>query len=250
MSAEFEGLVAVVTGGASGIGLAVVEELTSRGALVACFDRETSGCPAGVLAVPVDVRDDTAVRRAVSEVTEQLGGIDVLVNNAGVGAQGTVEDNDDDEWHRVIDVNLMGVVRITRAALGALRASPSPAVVNVCSVVADVGLPGRALYSATKGAVRSLTLAMAADHVGEGIRFSCVSPGTTDTPWVQRLLDASEDSEAARGALERRQPMQRLVSAAEVAAAVAYLASPRSGSVTGTVLTVDGGLTGLRLPGR
>src|SRR6185436_16777818 len=112
------------------------------------------------------------------------------------GAAGTVADNSDDEWHRVFDINVVGMVRVSRAALPFLRASERAAIVNTCSVAATAGLPQRALYSATKGAVMSLTLAMAADHVREGIRVNCVAPGTADTPWIGRLLDAAEDPEA------------------------------------------------------
>ncbi|HEY2790940.1 MAG TPA: SDR family oxidoreductase, partial [Micromonosporaceae bacterium] len=174
-------------------------------------------------------------------------GIDILVNNAGIGAIGTVEDNDDDQWHRVFDVNVVGMVRVTRAALPYLRRSEHAAIVNTCSIAATAGLPQRALYSATKGAVLSLTLAMAADHVYEGIRVNCVNPGTADTPWVARLLDQAADPSAERAALNARQPMGRLVSADEVAAGIAYLASPAASSVTGTALAIDGGMAGLRL---
>jgi NAD(P)-dependent dehydrogenase (short-subunit alcohol dehydrogenase family) len=139
------------------------------------------------------------------------------------------------------------MVRVTRAALPHLRRSPAAAVVNTCSVAATAGLPQRALYSASKGAVLSLTLAMAADHVREGIRVNCVTPGTADTPWVGRLLDQADDPEAERAALNARQPMGRLVSADEVAHAITYLASPLSGSTTGTALAVDGGMQGLRV---
>jgi NAD(P)-dependent dehydrogenase (short-subunit alcohol dehydrogenase family) len=180
----------------------------------------------------------------------RLGGLDVLVNNAGIGARGTVEENDDDEWRRVFEVNVLGIVRTTRAALPALRASSSASIVNTCSAAAVVGLPSRAVYSASKGAVLALTRAMAADHLAEGIRVNCVNPGTAETPWVQRLLDQAADPVAEREALIARQPHGRLVSADEVAGAIAYLASPASGSTTGTALGVDGGLVGLRLPAR
>ena len=120
---------------------------------------------------------------------EVLGGLEVLVNCAGIGAQGRVEDNDDSEWHHVFDVNVIGMVRVTRACLPALRASAPAAIVNVSSIAATTGLPDRALYSATKGAVLSLTLAMAADLLRDGIRVNAVNPGTTDTPWIGRLLD-------------------------------------------------------------
>ncbi|GAA4168539.1 SDR family oxidoreductase [Gryllotalpicola koreensis] len=246
MSTEFDGLVAVVTGGASGIGAAIAAELGARGATVAVLDRDVSGA-ADVFAVTADVTDDSSVQAAIDAVVARFGRLDVVVNNAGIGAQGGVEDNTDAEWHRVFDVNVVGMVRVTRAALPALRKSPAAAIVNTCSVAANVGLPQRALYSATKGAVLSLTRAMAADHLREGIRVNCVNPGTADTPWVGRLLSAAADPVAERAALEARQPHGRLVSAAEVADAVAYLASPRSRSTTGTSITVDGGLESLRL---
>ncbi len=172
----------------------------------------------------------------------------MVINNAGVGAQGDVAANDDAEWHRVFDVNVLGMVRVTRAALPELRKSPHPAVVNTGSIAAWIGLPRRALYSATKGAVHALTLAMAADHVGEGIRVNCVNPGTADTPWIGRLLAAAPDPELERAGIAARHPIGRLITPDEVAQAIAYLASPLSGSTTGTALAVDGGMYGLRLP--
>ncbi|MFF0742495.1 SDR family NAD(P)-dependent oxidoreductase [Streptomyces sp. NPDC004111] len=244
---ELAGLKALVTGGASGIGLATAELLARRGARVAVLDLDPSGAGEPLLGFTADVCDDASVRAGVAAAVAALGGLDILVNNAGIGAAGTVEDNDDAQWHRVLDVNVLGMVRVTRAALPALRDSAHAAIVNTCSIAATAGLPQRALYSASKGAVLSLTLAMAADHVREGIRVNCVNPGTADTPWVGRLLDAAADPDAERAALNARQPMGRLVSAFEVAAAIAYLASPAAASVTGTSLAVDGGMQGLRL---
>ncbi|MFF2425567.1 SDR family NAD(P)-dependent oxidoreductase [Streptomyces mirabilis] len=247
MSADFEGLKALVTGGASGIGRATAELLAARGARVAVLDLDLSTVEKPLLGFRADVSDDASVREAVAAAVTDLGGLDVLINNAGIGAQGTVEDNADDEWHQVLDVNVVGMVRTARAALPHLRESAHAAIVNTCSIAATAGLPQRALYSATKGAVLSLTLAMAADHLREGVRVNCVNPGTADTPWVGRLLDAATDPAAERVALEARQPSGRLVSADEVAGAIAYLASPLSGATTGTALAVDGGMQGLRL---
>lgn len=244
MSGAFDGLVAVVTGGGSGIGAAVADLLRSEGVTVVVFDLVPGDNHVGVV---VDVGDDGSVRDGVAEVRERFGRLDILVNNAGIGAQGTIAANSDDEWHRVWDVNVVGLVRVSRAALDLLRASPSAAIVNTSSIAATAGLPERALYSATKGAVLSLTRAMAADHVHENIRVNAVSPGTADTPWVGRLLERAADPAAERAALEARQPHGRLVAPEEIAHAVAALASPRAGSLTGVTLAVDGGMDALRL---
>jgi NAD(P)-dependent dehydrogenase (short-subunit alcohol dehydrogenase family) len=245
---DYDGLVALVTGGASGIGASVARLLTSRGATVAVLDRDPVDPQRAALSVRCDISDPAAVESAVTSVVERFGRLDVVVNNAGIGAQGDVAANSDDEWLRVLDVNVVGMARVTRAALPHLRRSPAASIVCTSSVVAVVGVPDRALYSATKGAVLALALAMAADHVGDGIRVNAVLPGTADTPWVGRLLDSAADPEAARAQLRDRQPLGRLVSPDEVAHAIAYLGSPLSGSTTGTALTVDGGMTGLRLP--
>ncbi len=146
-----------------------------------------------------------------------------------------------------MSVNVTGIARTTAAALPWLRKSPAASVCNIASIAATAGLPQRALYTATKGAVLALTRAMAADHIREGIRVNVVNPGTADTPWVARLLDAAADPEAERAALEARQPHGRLVAANEIAGAVAYLVSPLSGSTTGTSIAVDGGMQELRL---
>jgi NAD(P)-dependent dehydrogenase (short-subunit alcohol dehydrogenase family) len=200
-----------------------------------------------LIAIGCDVSDDASVRNAVGEAAKQLGGIDIVANNAGIGAQGTIEDNDDEEWHRVFDINVVGMVRVSRAALPHLRKSGHAVIVNTCSVAATAGIPQRALYSATKGAVLSLTLSMAADHLQEGVRVNCVNPGTADTPWIDRLLSAAPDPAGERKALEARQPHGRLVTPEEIAAAILYLASPLAGSTTGVDLAVDGGMQALRL---
>ncbi|MFC4245194.1 SDR family NAD(P)-dependent oxidoreductase [Gryllotalpicola reticulitermitis] len=246
MAQEFDGLAAIVTGGASGIGAAIAAELVAAGASVAVLDLTESVSP-DVTSLRADVGDDASVREAVVAAAERFGRLDIVVNNAGIGAQGTIEDNTDAEWARVLDINVVGMVRVARAALPFLRQSRAAAIVNTCSIAATAGLPQRALYSASKGAVLALTQAMAADHLHEGIRVNCVNPGTADTPWVGRLLASQVDPAAERRALNARQPHGRLVSAQEVAGAVLYLASPRSGSTTGTSIAVDGGMQALRL---
>jgi NAD(P)-dependent dehydrogenase (short-subunit alcohol dehydrogenase family) len=243
---EFDNLVALVTGGSSGIGAATARVLTERGARVAVLDRNPSNDP-DVFLCEADITDSQSVSAAVARVIRHFGQLDIVVNNAGIGAVGDITANDDDEWRRVLDLNVIGAVRVTRAAMPQLLGSSAAAIVNTCSIVSRVGVPQRALYSASKGAVEALTIATAADFVGR-VRVNAVLPGTADTPWVSRLLDGADDANLAREQLARRQPIGRLVTADEVANAIAYLASPLAASTTGTLLTVDGGMGGVRAP--
>lgn len=246
-STEYAGLVAAVTGGASGIGRATARELSARGATVIVLDLNVDGIEAPQVGIRCDVSDRVSVEEAFSRLTADIGRLDVLVNNAGVSAVGTVVDNDDATWTRVLDVNVAGIARVTAAALPLLRASSAAAIVNLGSIAATNGLPQRALYSASKGAVHALTLALATDHVREGIRVNAVAPGTVDTPFVARMLQNFADPTAERAALDARQATGRMVTPEEVAAAIAYLGGPLAGSTTGTVLLVDGGVTTLRV---
>jgi NAD(P)-dependent dehydrogenase (short-subunit alcohol dehydrogenase family) len=244
---DLDGLVAAITGGGSGIGAACAARLASAGARVGVLDLAPGETVHG-LAIKADVRDGASMDAAMAELADAYGGIDILINSAGISAVGPVEGNDDEEWARVLDVNVTGVARASRAALPWLRRSRSAAIVNLSSIAATAGLVQRALYCASKGAVHALTLAMAADLVREGVRVCCVAPGTVDTPWVARLLSHADDPGAEKAALAARQPTGRLVSADEVAAAVHYLVSPSAGATTGMSLAVDGGMSGLRLP--
>jgi 2-keto-3-deoxy-L-fuconate dehydrogenase len=241
-------LVAVVSGAGSGIGLATTEALLAEGARVAALDLTPPPARDGLLPLVCDVTDQTAVDAAVAAAVRHFGGIDLLVNNAGIGAQGTVEENEIAEWQRVFDVNVFAMVRLSRACLPHLRKSSRAAIVNTASIVSWTGLVRRACYGASKGAVYALTLAMAADHLADGIRVNCVCPGTIDTPWVGRLLAAAPDPAAARAGLVARQPIGRLGTAAEVAAAICYLASPAAGYTTGTALQIDGGTHSVVVP--
>lgn len=236
----------VVTGGGDGIGAAVVERFVSDGAAVAALDISVDRVEPPAIPLVCDVADDASVRAAVGGAAAEMGGIDVVVNNAGVGAAGDVAANPDTEWLRLYDVNVVGMARVTRAALGHLRRSRHPCIVNMSSIVAIAGLPDRAAYSATKGAVQALTMAMAADYASEGIRVNCVNPSTVDTPWVRRLIETADDPEAMRASLQNRQPTGRLIAPEEVAAAVAYLADPASPGLTGVSLNVDGGMFAVR----
>lgn len=248
MSAEFKGLTAVVTGAGSGIGLAVARALRREGVRVFGLDLELGEMAGSATWIQCDVGNPEKVKHAFEKIAEETDTIDILANIAGVGAVGTVEDSTEEEWQRVLNINVVGISRISSAAMPFLRKSKSASIINTCSIAATAGLPKRAVYSASKGAVMSLTLAMAADAVKEKIRVNCVNPGTADTPWVERLLLQAQDPAAERASLEARQPLGRLVSAEEVASAILYLASPNQGSTTGTILAVDGGMQGLRLP--
>ena len=248
MSDEFKGLVAVVTGAGSGIGLAAAQHFHDNGAKVYGLDLQEGSMSPYAQFITCDIGNPESVSSAFAELAKHTTVVDVLANNAGIGATGTVEDASEEDWHQVLNINVVGTSRVSAAAMPLLRKSKSPAIVNTCSIAATAGIPKRAVYSASKGAIMSLTLAMAADHVKEGIRVNCVNPGTADTPWVARLLSQAQDPAAERAALQARQPMGRLVNAQEVASAIAYLASPRQASTTGTILAVDGGMQGLRLP--
>ena len=228
--------VVVVTGSSGGIGTAIVERFTTAGDVVVGLDL--------VDGVDVSRPDDCA--NAVAQVLADHGRIDVLCNNAGIGAVGDVVASAPEDWQRVFAVNVFGVANMARAALPAMRAAGRGAIVNTCSVVATVGLVDRAVYSASKGAVLALTRSMAADEIPHGIRVNCVSPGTVASPWVERTVAALPDPEAGFEALRRRQPLGRMVSCDEVAAAVVYLADDAT-FTTGADFLLDGGITGVRL---
>jgi 2-keto-3-deoxy-L-fuconate dehydrogenase len=243
---DFQGLVALITGGAMGIGLATADYLSARGAKIAILDPTPVDNPE-YFGLRCDITNDSQVVDAVARVVEKFGAIDILINNAGIGAAGQVSENADDEWAHVFNVNVFGAVRVTRAALPTLKKSKNAVIVFSGSVVGEIGVPNRVLYSATKGALETITRAMAADFVADGIRVNAVSPGTADTPWIGRLLAAADDPAAASAALKARQPMKRLITPQEVAHAIAYLAHPLSTSTTGTVLSVDAGMHSLRV---
>lgn len=228
--------VIVVTGASGGIGTAMTHAFTALGDTVIGLD----------LVDGFDVTDPQACADAAVRIVAEHGAVDVLCNNAGISAVGDVVSSTPDEWQRVFAVNVFGAANMSRAFLPAMRAAGRGAVVNTCSVVASVGLVERAVYGASKGAVLALTKAMAADEIAHGIRVNCVSPGTVWSPWVERLVQTTSDPEATTGALRARQPLGRMVSCEEVAAAVVYLAAPTT-FTTGADFLLDGGITGVRI---
>ena len=245
---EFIGLTAIITGAGSGIGLEVARGLKARGATVFGFDIAEGEMAPVATFIRCDIGDGQSVTDAFTEFSKQSKQLDILINNAGIGSLTTVEHESDEIWEKVLNVNVIGTARVSRSAIPLLRKSKHPAIVNTASIAATDGIPNRAAYSASKGAVLTLTLAMATDHIKDKIRVNAVNPATTDTPWVQRLLNQSADATAARDALEARQPMGRLVSPAEIASAIIFLASPLQASVTGTTINIDGGMHSLRIP--
>lgn len=247
MNSRFAGKSVLVTGAGSGIGYSAAKNFIDEGARVIAFDLSKGKINGEIQWIECDVGNTKSVNEAFSQLALLTDKLDVLVNVAGIGAIGTVESASDAEWLDLLNVNVIGIGRVTRAALPLLRKSVSASVVNIGSIAATAGLPDRAVYSASKGAVNSLTLAMAADYVREGIRVNCINPGTADTPWVERLLAQSNDPEVEKAHLSARQPLGRLVTPEEVASAILYLADPAQGSTTGTILAVDGGMFGLRL---
>jgi 2-keto-3-deoxy-L-fuconate dehydrogenase len=242
---DFKDLVAIVTGGSSGIGEATARLLDLRGAKVFVFDKEKPKNPIdSVTYLICDITNIEDINKNVNDVAKN--GLDILINNAGIGVIGDVTQASDEEWHKVLDVNVVGTARMSAAAIPFLRKSKSAAIVNVSSTVSVNGFSQLAVYSASKGAINALTLSMAADHIREGIRVNCVVPATADTPWLRRFLKDSKNPRQQKQEIISMQPMGRLVTAEEIAHAICYLSSPLSASTTGTILNVDGGVIGVR----
>ncbi len=240
----------IVTGAASGIGEAIASRFAEEGArvLVADINEEAAKKTAqkiGSLAtgISLDVTNSAQVEFVVNKATELWGGLDIMVNNAGVGVAAKTAETSEEDWQRVIDVCMKGTFLGMKYAIPVMQKQKSGSIINMASVASIVGVPDRAAYCAAKGGVMSLTRAAAVDHAGDGLRINCIAPGTVDTPWVQRITENYEDPEAARTAMKARQPHGRLVSPEEVAAMAVYLASDEAGSTNGSVMVVDGGWT-------
>jgi NAD(P)-dependent dehydrogenase (short-subunit alcohol dehydrogenase family) len=243
---DLAGRVTIVTGAGSGIGAATARRLAAEGAVVVAADldlahaeRTAQELAATAHAVEVDVADERSVAALVT-AAERHGPVEALVNVAGIGATTTAPDTPVEVFDRVMAVNVRGTFLCCKHVIPAMVERGRGSIVNVASVAGLVGLRGRAAYCASKGAVISLTRALAVDHVADGLRVNCVCPGTVDSPWVRRLVD---DVGESLDALRARQPMGRLGTPAEIAGAVAYLLGDDAAFVTGSSLVVDGGLT-------
>ena len=250
---RLENKVCIVTGGGSGIGRASCLLFAREGARVVVADKrreaadavaaECAATGAEAVAVEVDVSRSADAERMVARTLEAFGRLDVLVNNAGYGIAGTVLETDEKAWDDLMAVNVRGVFLCSKYAIPAMKANGGGTIVNTASVVAAVGIRNRAAYCASKGAVAALTRAIAIDHVADGIRCNAVAPGTIDTPYFDEILRRSPNPQAVRTGLEARQLLGRLGTPEEIAAGILFLASDESRFATGTILTIDGGMT-------
>jgi NAD(P)-dependent dehydrogenase (short-subunit alcohol dehydrogenase family) len=247
---RLEGKRAIVTGAGSGIGRAIALRLASEGASVVVSDVDQGA----VETVASEIEGETVIRKTdvtrsgevealVETAVEAWGGLDVMVNNAGVGVAGTATNTSEEDYEMVMDVCLRGTFLGMKYAIPAIRDSGGGSVINMSSVAALVGITDRAVYSAAKGAILAITRAAAIDHVGENVRVNCIAPGTVDTPWIGRITAGYDDPEEARANMQARQPHGRFVTPEEIAAMAAYLASDESASVIGACMIVDGGVT-------
>jgi NAD(P)-dependent dehydrogenase (short-subunit alcohol dehydrogenase family) len=250
---RLKGKSTIVTGAGSGIGRATAVLFAQEGAHVFCLDinvagaRETVQIIAGSeghgMAAEVNVTSSQEVQESIVTCVRTTGGIDILCNIAGIGSTQDIINTSEEVWDEVFAVNCRGTFLFCKYVLPHMIQRGGGVIVNMSSVAGLVGLKNRAAYCAAKGAIISLTKAIAIDHVAERIRCNCICPGTVDSPWVGRLLSAAPDPDRERASLVARQPMGRLGTPADIAQSALYLASDSGAFITGTALIIDGGLT-------
>ena len=250
MSQRLKDKVCLITGGGSGIGRATCELFAREGAKVVVADKLLSAARVvaaligeAAIAIEVDVAQSASVRSMIDATIRDLGRLDVLINNAGYGIPGSVVETSEDDWDKLMTVNVNGVFFGCKYAIPVMKQQGGGVIVNTASIVANVGIRNRAAYCASKGAVAALTRAMALDHVNDNIRVNCVAPGTIDTPYFEDIIRKSERPQELRRELEARQAMTRLGRPEEIANAFLFLASDESSFSTGSMLIVDGGMT-------
>jgi NAD(P)-dependent dehydrogenase (short-subunit alcohol dehydrogenase family) len=250
MSQRLKDKVCLITGGGSGIGRATCELFAREGAKVVVADKLLSAARVvaaligeAAIAIEVDVAQSASVRSMIEATIRDLGRLDVLINNAGYGIPGSVVETSEDDWDKLMAVNVNGVFFGCKYAIPVMKQQGGGVIVNTASIVANVGIRNRAAYCASKGAVAALTRAMALDHVNDKIRVNCVAPGTIDSPYFEDIIRKSERPQELRRELEARQAMNRLGQPKEIANAFLFLASDESSFSTGSMLIVDGGMT-------
>ena len=242
-SPSLHGLVAIVTGASSGIGQAIAERFVDEGATVIAASR-TQPDVAGLSWIQTDVASSSQVDALVDSVVNSYGRLDVIVNNAGVQVEKTIDETTDEEFHFVMSVNVQGVFNGARAAVRQMATQLSGgSIINIGSVAGNTADHGMAVYNASKGAVHSLTRAIAVDHGSQGIRCNAIAPGWIATALADAAFDLAPDPSAARRAAVEKHPVGRLGLPSDVAGLAAWLASPESAFVSGSVFTIDGGLT-------
>lgn len=250
---RFDGKIAVVTGASLGIGKACALGFAQEGAKVAIIDineeqgkaavKEAEALRGEAVFIGADVANEQDVIAMVDGVLERWGRLDILVNNAGIYVQGDVTATEQEEWERVMAVNLRGPFLCTKHAVPAMEKNGGGTVINIASEAGLVGIPGQVAYNVSKGGLIALTRSCAVDLAGRGVRVNCVCPGTTDTPLVKEAINRADDPAAARRRLEEVRPLNRLGKPEEIASAALYLASEAAAYATGSIFSIDGGYT-------
>lgn len=246
---DFSGKVALVTGGASGMGAAIARELSGRGADVVIVDRnhdlarEVANDINATSPIIGDVSESQFCDSAIGAVVQNYSRIDVLINCAGIIVRADAIDTTDKDWQRILDVNINGVFFMSRAAVRQMKEQHHGVIVNIGSIWGDVGATGVVAYCATKGAVHQITRAMALDHVGDGIRINAVSPGEVNTPMLAYGRPSPPTAEDLQNLANETIPMRRLAEPVEIAKVAVFLASDEASYMTGAVVPVDAGYT-------